>query len=179
MSEPYKRDLVALLKNVTRVSVGPMHEPLLVHAKTCNGCRDCAQYLPILQWRKNVLNRECIEGMSWAKVIEMRHTHTIFYYYPNGDELRKPNGQLDPNVYLKLKYEVDGPDGKGFTDEQIWDYFHINKGESQRFKKEYFPNWNKESKEKIFNNADSEINKKFEEKQNSRKTTSIRLSNDF
>lgn len=174
MSKPYKRDLVALLKNITRVTVGPSHEPLLVHAKTCDGCRDCAQYLPILQWRKKILSKECVSGISWAKVIDMRHTHTIFYYYPNGDELRKPNGKLDPEVYIKLKYDVDGPDGKGFTDEQIWDYFHINKGESQRFKKEYFPNWSKESKEEIFNNAEREVTKKFDGKQ-IHKATPIRF----
>lgn len=174
MSEPYKRDLVALLKNITRVTVGPSHEPLLVHAKTCDGCRDCAQYLPILQWRKKILSKECVSGISWAKVIDMRHTHTIFYYYPNGDEFRKPDGSLDPYVYYKLKREAVGPKGDGFTDEQIWDYFHINKGESQRFKKKYFPDWNKKSKEEIFDDFEYEVTKTRNKKQ-THKATPIRL----
>ena len=51
---------------------------------------------------------------------------------------------------------------------------HINKGESQRFKKEYFPNWSKESKEEIFNNAEREVTKKFDGKQ-IHKATPIRF----
>ena len=173
MSNKYYRPDLAVLKHILSVKVGPKYEPLAVHSKSCMGCHDCLPYVRILKQREKELeNKEVVEGISYMKALELRQVHTIAYYYPRGDEFRKPNGHLDPNVYLVLKLVQGSSKDEGFIDQDIWDYFHINQGESQRFKAKYFPNWMKD-KDEILNTRGLEALKEFEAKHVTHKTTSI------
>lgn len=141
-------DFVALLTNLQKKTVGPNREPLLEHVNYCSGCADCIRYAVLLKLKKELLDdAEVGGGISNGAALKLRETHTIRYWFPRGDEFRKENGTLDKNVYLFLK-TVDGPSGKPFTDPEIFDYFNINRGESQRFKKQQFPDWT-DNKEEI------------------------------
>lgn len=174
MTEYYNMNILSTLKNINRIKVGIDREPLLVHIKACIGCPDCLPYMPLIKARKRWLDdSEVVDGITRGQALKLRQTHSIYYYYPRGDEFRKPDGELDINVYLKLK-NVDGTDGKGFTDAQIWDYFSINQGESQRFKKEHFKEWIGGKDKYIEGDGSLAAIEDYEKKFNKHKTTRVK-----
>lgn len=173
MDTLYKRRAITFLKNLHRIKLGPSREPLMQHVKTCSGCRDCLMYRPLIKKREILLNAtEVAAGISVAQAEELRAVHPIHYFYPNGDEIRLSNGDLDPDVYFYLK-NVDGYDGRGFTDQQIWDYFNINKSEAQKFKSKLFDGI-KEPKEDYINGQGLKAINKYKEQHGGHFATKIK-----
>lgn len=92
---------------------------------------------------------------------------------------RNPDGSLNKNVYLKLKNVDRGGSedkkGGGFTDPAIFQYFHINSGESGKFKHENFPEWRDKDKRTEYLDGDGyDAIKQYNEKYGEHKTTRVK-----
>lgn len=168
-----KPTFVYMLKQVDETKIGPNKESLKKHMMYCSGCSDCTPYVELMKLKKSLLEKnEIVDDISWEQAMEMRKTHSIHYWFPRGDEMRKPDGSLDKWVYIWLKNQ-DAPGGKRFTDEEIFDYFDINSGEQQTFKKRYFPNYGKDRETITLEQslvADEYVKKHF----NFRRTTKVK-----
>lgn len=178
--ENYKIGNLKYLQHIDRMKIGPRREPLMEHVKHCPGCRDCIMWQAVLKQKAELLDhQELAGGISRGQAYAMRTTHTIQYYYPEGDEIRNPDGSLNKNVYLKLKNVDRGGSedkkGGGFTDPAIFQYFHINSGESGKFKHENFPEWRDKDKRTEYLDGDGyDAIKQYNEKYGEHKTTRVK-----
>lgn len=156
-------NFIALLTNLDKKTIGPAHEPLMKHVKYCQGCADCIRYSVLLKIKTEMLdNTEMGGGITRGEALKMRKTHSIHYWFPRGDELRKDDGTFDPQVFVFLK-TVDGPNGSGFTNPEIFQYFGLNSGEAARFLQTY-PQYKNANKDVLIADSYDAINycnKKF------------------
>lgn len=110
------------------------------HRKYCDGCPDCL----VLRRKRNklLMENEQIAGIKMYKIVNLRaqHDRGIDFYFPQTSEIYDSNGEIDRDNYIFLQV-------KGFTDDQIRNYFGIKSDDWNVFKTKYFPNWRQKSHE--------------------------------